>query len=151
MKQKSKTKSEKEKTNFYLKESLIWPIIILLFFIDRATKELSNYKIFNTGISFSLLSESFFFPIILAINILFLIAIIIIFFRINRKERKNSMLNLGFIFIVSGALGNLYDRIFYGSVIDFINLSNYLPTFNFADIFNFIGVVLIIIYLIKRK
>ncbi len=146
-----KKTAKKEKTGFYFRETIIWIIIALLFFLDRTTKEFSKYKTFNTGISFSLLSDSVFFPIILAINVIFLIAIIFIFFRINKKDRKNPLLNLGFIFIISGALGNLYDRIFYNSVIDFINICDYLPTFNFADVFNLIGVLLIIIYLLRRK
>jgi len=146
-----KKTAKKEKIGFYFRETIIWIIIALLFFLDRTTKEFSKYKTFNTGISFSLLSDSVFFPIILAINVIFLIAIIFIFFRINKKDRKNPLLNLGFIFIISGALGNLYDRIFYNSVIDFINICDYLPTFNFADVFNLIGVLLIIIYLLRRK
>ena len=44
-------------------------------------------------------------------------------------------------FLVSGAIGNLLDRIIYGRVVDFINLP-YWPTFNVADALITIGIVL---------
>ncbi len=55
---------------------------------------------------------------------------------------------LSFSLILGGALGNIYDRVFYGKVIDFIDLhfySYHWPTFNVADISIFFGCVLIIL------
>ena len=69
-----------------------------------------------------------------------------------KKERSRSRWQYnGLIFIFAGTLGNLIDRIFYGEVIDFINLPfllPYLPTFNLADIFIDIGAACLIVYLI---
>ncbi len=56
-----------------------------------------------------------------------------------------------FSIILSGALGNLYDRVFYGYVIDFIDfdLGFYnFPVFNFADVFIFLG---LFIFLFIKK
>ena len=53
------------------------------------------------------------------------------------------------ILIISGALGNLYDRISYGYVIDLIELhydNFYWPIFNFADITISIGTMILLIY-----
>jgi signal peptidase II len=56
---------------------------------------------------------------------------------------------IGFILILSGGLGNLVDRIFYGYVIDFIRVGGW-PNFNLADSYITIGVILIIISLFSK-
>tara|TARA_B100000683_G_C12243398_1_gene454245 strand:+ start:60 stop:296 length:237 start_codon:yes stop_codon:yes gene_type:complete len=61
----------------------------------------------------------------------------------NKGIKKYSLL-----MILGGALGNFYDRIFYGAVPDFIDfhISNFhWFIFNFADIFITIGVIFMII------
>jgi signal peptidase II len=58
---------------------------------------------------------------------------------------------LSFGFLVSGAAGNLYDRLFQGYVIDFLYTS-FWPTFNLADVFINMGIGgLIIFYFILYK
>ena len=52
--------------------------------------------------------------------------------------------------IVSGIVGNLIDRIFYGSVIDFINF-RFWPIFNVADSLIFIGVIYWIIEILRDR
>ena len=46
---------------------------------------------------------------------------------------------------MAGTIGNLIDRIVFGYVRDFISISIW-PSFNLADIFNVIGVILILIH-----
>jgi signal peptidase II len=53
------------------------------------------------------------------------------FFILVRKE--NILFNIGFALFISGAIGNLYDRIAFGYVRDFINLPFFPPVFNIAD------------------
>jgi len=53
------------------------------------------------------------------------------------------------VFLVAGSAGNLIDRFARGSVTDFIRFP-YWPAFNFADIFIFIGVILLFRVLIKK-
>lgn len=56
--------------------------------------------------------------------------------------------SLCYSIIVGGAIGNLYDRLLYGAVVDFIDLyikSWHWPTFNVADIEICIGLILLII------
>jgi signal peptidase II len=63
----------------------------------------------------------------------------------STKIKKNQY--IAYTFIVSGAIGNLIDRIIHGFVIDFIDLhvnDLHFATFNIADISIFIGVVILI-------
>ena len=146
--------------NFFINSSLV----ILIFLIDRISKiyvinldkqflgsEIFSSKflniilVWNEGIAFGLFSfdENYLYNIL---TVIILLIIIIIFFMIrgNRGVKKYSLL-----MILGGALGNFYDRIFYGAVPDFIDfhISNFhWFIFNFADIFITIGVIFMIIF-----
>jgi signal peptidase II len=64
-----------------------------------------------------------------------------------RRGAQDRLLALGLALILGGALGNLYDRVSIGSVIDFIQLHAlgwYFPAFNVADSSITIGVGLLI-------
>jgi signal peptidase II len=50
----------------------------------------------------------------------------------------------GSAFIFGGALGNLYERVIFGEVTDFLDFS-FWPSFNVADSFIVIGVILLVI------
>ena len=98
----------------------------------------------NEGIAFGLFAfdESFFYNFI---TILIIIVIIIVFFMILKNEgyKKYSL-----IFILGGALGNLYDRILFSAVPDFIDFhigDFHWFVFNVADIFISIGVIIMIL------
>ena len=61
------------------------------------------------------------------------------------KDRDSQY--IAFSFVIGGAIGNLYDRILYGYVIDFIEIhydSFYWPIFNIADIAISIGIILLL-------
>ena len=63
--------------------------------------------------------------------------------------KSNGALKLIFALIIGGAAGNLFDRLTYFAVPDFIDLhfnSYHWFTFNFADIFITIGILFMIIY-----
>ena len=138
-------------------------IIILLFLIDRITKNyifkqsqddpsfsleiapfLDLSLVWNKGIAFGLLAfeDGYIYNLI---SFFIIIIILVVFFLIfKEKQFKKYFL----ILICGGALGNLYDRFSYGSVIDFIDL-NYNNfhwfIFNVADIFITIGVICLIL------
>jgi signal peptidase II len=64
---------------------------------------------------------------------------------------RDAWSRLAFILIVAGALGNLWDRIIYGHVIDFINFRVW-PIFNVADsCISIGGTILVILGLYRRK
>lgn len=96
---------------------------------------LNFFHIHNYGIAFSLLSDpekpqKWLLSIISSFVILAIINIII------KSEKTEKSKIIGYCLIIAGALGNLIDRIFYGFVIDFIDIHFYdwhFATFNIAD------------------
>ena len=98
----------------------------------------------NTGVSFGMFSEwgilgRYFFSIFSIVVGSFLILLAIF------SDTKLFRISLGLI--SSGALGNAIDRVYFGGVIDFIDLFIYnfhWPAFNFADIFITMGVILLL-------
>ena len=109
-----------------------------------SSKFLNINLIWNEGIAFGLLSlkEERFYNIL---TLIIALVIFIIFFMLRGNEgfKKYSLL-----MILGGALGNIYDRIFYKAVPDFIDFhvgNFHWFIFNIADIFITIGVVLIIL------
>ena len=91
----------------------------------------------NTGGTFSLLTGYNWLFVIISIGI-------IIFFLIF-SENLDKVGFSGFVLILSGAFGNLIDRLVYGYVRDFIDFG-FFPTFNLADVFLSVGVVLVVLY-----
>ena len=77
-------------------------------------------------------------------------AILFLFIRIREDEKT---LALSFSLVLSGAIGNLVDRLRYGEVVDFLDfhLSTYhWPAFNVADSAICIGIGLLALELLKR-
>ena len=107
----------------------------------------------NTGAAFSFLSQAggwqrWFFIILASV-----ISIVILIW-MYRLPAKKSWLLVALAFVLGGALGNLFDRIIHGYVIDFIEvylsflpwrIFNPWPAFNIADSAIFIGAVMLII------
>ena len=74
-----------------------------------------------------------------------IIAISISLWIILYSKKLNMIGFVGYNMIAGGALGNVIDRLIHGKVIDFIDLhykEYHWPTFNMADSFIFIGVLL---------
>ena len=106
--------------------------------------------IWNNGIAFGLLSfeENFYYNVLTAI--IGLITIILIFLMIKAVNVEK----FGFCLIIGGSFGNIFDRLSYSSVIDFIdfNIGNFhWFIFNVADIFITIGVFILIMFELLKK
>ena len=138
-------------------------VIIFIFVLDRVSKLyilnlaeiekqvdiyispfLNLYLIWNTGIGFGLFSsnQSFYYNLITIIIILINILILIMIFK-SKIYRKFFLL-----MILGGSLGNLFDRLYYSAVPDFIDIhyQNYhWFVFNVADIFISFGIVCLIL------
>ena len=65
----------------------------------------------------------------------------------NQIERIDRKTTIALSFVIAGGISNLIDRIFRGSVIDFIKIYK-IPNFNFADICIVIGWILLIVFLV---
>ncbi len=147
-----------------LKKKLLDFIIILTVFLaDRISKnyiidiyELKNnvdiylnsylnlYLIWNKGIAFGLFSfdEVFIYDIITLIIAVITIVILIMIAK-SRGLKKYSL-----ILVLGGSLGNIFDRIYYAAVPDFIDFhiqDFHWFIFNVADIFITIGIIALII------
>jgi len=152
------------------KENILFIVTLLtIFFLDRYAKItainiLENKKniyvndylnldlVFNTGIGFGLLSfnENFYYNLV---TILILVVIIIIGFFAFKSKKKEKLF---FTFILGGAIGNVYDRITYKAVPDFIDLhigNFHWFSFNIADIFITLGIIFMILteFTVKEK
>jgi len=146
--------------NFYINLFIIFSIFI----IDRITKiyvigvngknsyeDLYSSKflninlIWNEGIAFGLFS----FSQNNLYNLLTLIISIIIIVILKMIINSYGIKKYGLMMIFGGALGNLFDRIFYKAVPDFIDFhigEFHWFVFNVADIFITIGVIIMILY-----
>tara|TARA_B100001059_G_C17412490_1_gene369141 strand:+ start:60 stop:551 length:492 start_codon:yes stop_codon:yes gene_type:complete len=149
------------KENF--KKILLYAIIILvIFFVDRISKlyviglaEIENtvdvylnpylniYLIWNKGIAFGLLSfkEDIVYNIIT--SIIASITLIVLVMAVKTKRFKRYAL----LFVFAGSIGNLFDRIYYSAVPDFIDFhikGFHWFVFNIADIFITLGIICLI-------
>ena len=147
--------------NNLIKEFLV---VFLIFLLDRISKIYviyldklnNNSEIFlskflnirlywNEGIAFGLLSfdkENLYNSLTI---IIFLVILVIYLMAIKNKGMKKYF----FLMILGGAIGNLYDRVIYKAVPDFIDfhIGNYhWFIFNIADIFITLGVIFMIFF-----
>tara|TARA_B100000963_G_scaffold269991_1_gene238147 strand:- start:101 stop:589 length:489 start_codon:yes stop_codon:yes gene_type:complete len=146
-----------------LKKYLLdFSLIILIFLIDRVSKlviigspetyeqygmsvtSFLNFNlIWNEGIAFGLFSfDKKIYYNLLTIFII-LITIIIIWLMLKSKGFER----FSFIMIIGGSLGNIFDRIFYSAVPDFIDIhinNFHWFIFNVADIFITLGIIFLI-------
>ncbi len=107
----------------------------------------------NYGAAFSFLDSAggwqrwFFTGIAIAVSS-------VILWWLKQSSRSQKMLPIAFSFILGGALGNVYDRLVHGYVIDFLDfyVNNYhWPAFNIADSAIFIGAALLILDMVKNS
>lgn len=107
--------------------------------------------VYNSGAAFSFLAQAggwqhWFFTGVGIIAALIMIWLI-------RKNSHQVIFSLALSLVLSGAIGNVIDRIIYGAVVDFVDV-HYMgwhwPAFNIADSAITIGVILLIIDEIKR-
>ena len=144
---------------FYLNLS----IVLIIFFLDRITKKIvislnqenfgqqifsSEYLnislVWNQGIAFGLFSFSENYIYNFLTSLIALVIFIILFMILKNEGFKRFSL----LMIMGGALGNLYDRIFFSAVPDFFDfyIGNFhWFIFNVADIFITIGVIFMIL------
>ena len=144
-------------------------IILLIFFLDRISKIyvlnlaetqgsiditvnsfLNIILIWNAGIGFGLLQLDQTF----AYNLVTILIIIINFVIVYLLFSAQNIHKFFFSMILGGSLGNLFDRVYYSAVPDFIDL-NYNGyhwfVFNVADIFITIGILALIFFEIFKK
>lgn len=96
----------------------------------------------NRGIAFGLFQGKIDVVSVLAI----IAAVTILFYFIKNFKKINFLERIAYTMIISGAVGNIIDRIFRGFVIDMLDFRGIWSfVFNFADAWINVGVILIII------
>ena len=138
-------------------------IVFIIFFLDRVSKYIIlnlsqtqnefNYSVttfldlnlvWNSGIAFGLFSfdQNIYYNLITSI----IVSVTLILTWLALKSQ--GLEKISFLMIIGGSLGNIFDRLYYSSVIDFIDI-NYNNfhwfIFNVADIFISLGVIILII------
>ena len=153
--------SKNLKNKLFSKETIISILVtIFIFILDRATKsaivnhQTNNESIFindylnfelvwNTGIGFGLLSQN----ANIFYHLISLLIFLVICFLLYLMKKANFIEKILFSLILGGAIGNFYDRLIYLAVPDFIDFhfnDFHWFTFNIADIFITIGLIMIV-------
>lgn len=152
---------KEKKIYFFKKENVLYLFfIVFIFSLDRITKLIiiKNFSerayyvnsflnldlIWNNGIGFGLLSFNnplFYNSITFLISLLILFLIYVSFSSHNQDR-------FAFSIIIGGAIGNIYDRLTYKAVPDFIDIhyeNFHWFVFNVADIFITLGIIILLI------
>lgn len=146
-----------------------WWLTLIFLLADQVTKQLvvSNMDLYqsidilpffnltyvqNPGAAFSFLADQggwqrWFFTAIAAV------ASIVFIVWLAKTPKQQALLSAAFALMLSGAVGNLIDRVLFGYVIDFLDFYGFgyhFPAFNIADSMIFIGAALMIFDSIKN-
>ena len=151
-----------------LETGLFWLWITLLFFIlDQWTKYLAvsyfvgpdRYSVvevmphfnlvlrYNTGAAFSFLADQQGWQVYFLSIIASVVSLAILYWMYTLSAQKERWLSIAFAFILAGALGNLYDRVTLGKVVDFIDWyyqDYHWPAFNIADAVILLGAAMML-------
>ena len=147
---------------FFKKAIIYFGIILFIFLADRISKlymlsileDLGNVDIkinsyinlilvWNSGIGFGLLSFDQLEMYNLMTILIIFINLLIVYLIIKSKDKSAYF----FLIILGGSLGNVFDRIYYSAVPDFIDISYkgyHWFVFNVADIFISLGIICLI-------
>jgi signal peptidase II len=104
----------------------------------------------NKGAAFGIMQNK-----LILLSLVTLLIISGMVYYIIKYKPRSKLLRISFALIISGALGNLYDRLFYKYVVDFILVHYkdvyYFPTFNIADSLVVVGTVILAISIVKDE
>ena len=153
-------KKNKFIAQFNVENLICFVIVLITFSFDRLSKikiiELQNDNsslyineylnfdlVWNTGIGFGLLSSESNLIYNLTTGLISIVIIFLIYLIFKSKITDKILFSL----ILGGAFGNVYDRLTYYAVPDFIDIhykSFHWFTFNIADIFITVGILILI-------
>ncbi len=150
-------------------KSGLWllPVSAVVFLLDQWTKVIAteSLKIYeavvvneylnwtlmhNEGMAFSLLADQSGWQR-WGISIVAIAIVVWLLFWLKNSKFSAKFLNIGLVLVIGGALGNIYDRLVLGYVVDFIEIhyeQHFWPTFNIADMAISLGAFFLILDLI---
>ena len=151
---------------------IITSIIILSIFLDQFSKfwirnNIESYneielissfftliRVENSGAFLGMGSELSYIPKLILLIIFPILVLVTVSIYTYMDKKLDNLSLVGFSLIVGGGIANIFDRIVYGSVTDFlyINLGGFLKTgiFNIADLSVTTGMILILIASFKK-
>jgi signal peptidase II len=138
---------------FALDQATKWAVVHGLNLIERGDIDvfppyLTFRMAWNTGINFGLLSGSANFTRWLLIAVALAISVWVIIW--IRRERAGKLAHISAGLLIGGAIGNVIDRLWYGAVADFLNMSccgiDNPYAFNVADIAIFAGAIGLVLF-----
>jgi len=151
----------------YLILLLLTPLVLVIdqltkVYIDRSMKLYQSIPVVdglfsitylrNKGAAFSFLADaSWRLPFFILVSIIAVVAILVAFGKLRDDQRLASV---SLSLILSGAVGNLIDRVRLGEVIDFLDVywrSHHWPAFNVADSAICVGVALLAIDMFQEE
>lgn len=97
----------------------------------------------NRGVAFGMFQDGTVFFAITTSIVIVIAAILLI-----KNYKKSKLFSVAASLIIGGGLGNLYERIVHGYVVDYLRLSFFPPVCNFADYCITAGTVCLIVYLL---
>ena len=137
---------------FFIIDLISKQLIMHLMELGQQIKLINNFFYItytkNNGAAWSILEDK---------RILLLIITVVVLFFINKyinKEKQSKIESFTFGMIIGGIVGNLFDRIFYKSVVDFLDFKIFgydYPIFNLADTFIVVGIIILVIIWIKGE
>lgn len=116
-------------------------IIVFIIIVDFFSKLFAtkHYDIvLNSGLTFGINVNKN-----ISIAITTIVFLVVIFYFYKYKFELNEKQKIGFIFLIGGGASNLFERILFGHVTDFIYIFNGI--FNIADIIIFSGILILIV------
>ena len=137
---------------FFLIDLISKQVIVHVMNVGDSIKVINNFFYLtytqNKGAAWSILEDQ---------RILLLIVSVLALYLINKfinKEELTKLENWSYGMIIGGILGNIFDRIVFSYVIDFIDFKIFgydYPVFNLADSFIVIGIILMAIISIRKE
>lgn len=150
------------------KVSTVWILFMIFLLIDQGIKILIKFFFFNTHKTIinnmlyftpiintdgswlnARFGTSVSFPLLITVNILALFLFLEVYRYYHFKGNKDFWSDMCFIFVLSGALCSLIDKVFYGGSLDFIGISN-LFIADIKDIYINLGILFFVLTLFNN-
>ena len=127
-------------------------VISNLLIENQSIKVINNFfyitYVKNTGVAFSMLEGNVLFIVVMTVMIMFFLI------KYINSKKFNVFESVTYGMIIGGAVGNLFDRLIHGYVIDFFDFYIFgydAPIFNIADIFIVVGIGLVLVSSFKEE
>ena len=139
-------------------------VAIIFFIVDQWTKQFAvshlSYReiyevmpffnftlVYNEGAAFSFLADQGGWQVYFFTTVSSVVSVALFYWLYTLDAKKEWWLSISLSLILSGALGNLYDRVTMGKVVDFIDWyygTYHFPAFNIADAVIFLGAAMML-------